>query len=99
MWFYLIVSYGLCFGFQNKVSVLHGLSKFTDALLKCTFCTGFHCGWMAWLCASAVQGQFLATGWHIAPSVLAWAFASAGFCYAVDAGVRYLESNTVQDED
>lgn len=92
MLFYLIVAYGLAFGFQNKVPFLYGKSAFLDALLRCTFCTGFHCGWMAWLLSWAASGHPPAEGWQAAASVLTWAFAAAGFSYAVDAGVQWLES-------
>lgn len=89
-----LVFYGLCFGLQNKVSFLHGKTDFTDALLACTYCTGFHCGWVAWLMFWGTTGSLPAEGWHNAASVAIWCFASAAWCYGIDALVKYLEENS-----
>lgn len=90
----LFVSYGLCFGLQNKVSFLHEKTDFTDRLLACTYCTGFHCGWITWLLFWGASGDLPVTGpVQIAASVLVWAFASSAWCYSLDAAVKYLEEN------
>lgn len=92
-----IVAYGLCFGFQNdKAPFITGLLRkvsVLDKALSCTYCTGFHCGWMAWLLLSATSG-LPAEGWHNLGSVIVAAFASSGLCYVVEAVVRWLEANT-----
>jgi hypothetical protein len=102
MLFYLLVAYGLCFGLQNKLPFLYSTGyredgepkRLTDKLLHCTYCTGFHTGWMAWLLAWGVEGKLPSEGWAIPASIAVWAFASAVFCYAADALVRWLEANT-----
>lgn len=43
------VIYTLGFGIQNKATFLHERSAFTDALISCSFCLGFHCGWLSLL--------------------------------------------------
>jgi len=96
-WFYLLLAYGLCFGFQNKATFLHGKSEFTDALLRCTYCTGFHCGWMVWLLAWAMTGTPPADDYAIIPSVLGWSFVSSAFCYGVDAFIKWAEANASQE--
>ena len=90
--FVLIVSYGLCFGFQNKFpfGLIYGKVAFLDKLLACTYCTGFHTGWMAYLAWQYTQGLEF-TG-PVAVTTVMFAFASAGFCYAADAMVAYLEA-------
>ena len=44
-----IAIYGICFGFQHKATIIHKKSEFLDKMLKCTYCTGFHCGWFVYL--------------------------------------------------
>jgi len=84
--------YGLCFGFQNKLPFLHGKAALLDRLLHCSYCTGFHSGWIAWLFSvgvawelptTTVQGSLL--------SVLTWAFIGAATCYILDVVVQWLE--------
>ena len=100
--FYLLVAYGLCFGLQNKLPFLYSggyretgePTRFLDKLLHCTYCTGFHTGWLTWLLAWGVEGKTPSEGWNIPASMVVWAFASAAFCYVMDALVRWLEANT-----
>lgn len=85
----LLLAYGLCFGAMNKVDFFHGKSKFTDSLLKCSYCTGFHSGWIAYVLTSVFRG------FHGELSVayaLSWALASAVFCYAADTVLQLAES-------
>jgi hypothetical protein len=91
----MLIAYSLAFGFQNdKAKPLTDLLRkigFFDRMLSCTYCTGFHCGWMVWLGTWAMTGTLPADGWHILPSILMWSFCSAGSCYVIDAVVQYLE--------
>jgi hypothetical protein len=105
--FYLFVAYGICFGVQNKLPFLYSTGylesgvpeRFTDKLLHCTYCTGFHCGWLTWLLAWGVEadppGQ---TDISIPFSVLTFALASAAFCYVADGVVKWAEANTYTSE-
>lgn len=87
---YLLFAYGIVFGFQNKVPFLRGKFRLLDALLKCTYCCGFHAGWLAWLAYYFSESPSLgATG--ISLSILIWGLSSAAFSYALDTGVRWLE--------
>jgi hypothetical protein len=89
---YLVLAYGLTFGLQNKATFLRGKLSFLDRLLKCTYCTGFHAGWMTWLLAWALEGSMPATGpLPIAASLVGWSLASAAFSYGVDTAIRWLE--------
>lgn len=100
MWIlYLLTAYGLCFGFQNKVTILHGVSDFLDAMFACTYCTGFWCGWIAWGGMVATGGQPLS--WTTPLSGLMFAFASAAFCYFFDTVIQHMERVMVigQSED
>jgi len=88
----LLLAYGICFGMQNKVPFLWKRSKFTDTLLSCTYCSGFHAGWMSWLITfllSPAPFHFSLVG-----EMFAFALMSAVFCYGVDTVVNYLERNT-----
>jgi hypothetical protein len=88
----LLFAYAVSFGIQNKVPFLYR-SEWLHGFLSCTYCVGFHTGWMTWLMAWAVMGKTPAEGWQIVPSVLMWALTSAAFCFAFDALVQYLENN------
>lgn len=91
--FLLVVSYGLCFGFQNKFpfGLIYGKTAFTDKLLSCTYCTGFHTGWMTFLAWQWAQGRLEATP-QVAAMAVMFSFASSAFCYTADALTQYLEA-------
>lgn len=89
---YLVLAYGLTFGIQNKAGFLRGKLAVLDRLVKCTYCTGFHAGWMTWLLAWALEGRTPASQpLGIAASFVAWGLASAAFSYGVDTAIRRLE--------
>lgn len=77
----LLAAAGITFAIQHKIPFIHKKSKFIDSMLSCTYCTGFHGGWIAYL----LQGN---------PSILegiAYAFSGAIFSYALDELIKYLE--------
>ena len=105
--FLMLASWGLCFGFQHKIPMLHGKSKLIDSMLGCTFCTGFHSGYMVWLIWMGSKVTITSSGivqFHLGEIVARmlvascegalYAFASASFCYMADSWTRYLESNS-----
>jgi len=82
----LIAAYGICFSLQHKITFLHNRIGIYDKMIKCTFCTGFHCGWIAYLlskCDKIREIEF--------SSLILFAFASAAFCYAVDEVMKFIE--------
>lgn len=89
----LVAAYGLCFGFQNKLPFLYKRGAFLDSLLECTYCLGFHCGWMTWILNCLLTGATPATWYSGVVSLVLWCFGSAAFCYAADTAVRWLEGN------
>lgn len=91
----LLFAYGLCFGLQNKVEVLRKVAFF-DKMLSCSYCTGFHAGWIAWGLTRLVHGFDLSVP-GIAP-VIAWAFASSAFCFLVDATSQAVERVALPSE-
>ena len=90
----LLFAYAMTFGVQNKAPFLYWFRRL-HGFLACTYCVGFHAGWVTWLLAWAVTGTLPATGWGILPSVAVWSLTSAAFSFAFDALVRYLEVNAV----
>lgn len=92
----LLLAYGICFGAMNKVDFLHGKATLLDAMLKCSYCTGFHAGWIAWLIASPARG--LSLEWAILVGPVAWAFSSAVFCYGADTVLQLAESWVRKEE-
>ena len=91
IFFQLLAAYGLCFGFQQKATFLHR-GPFLTALFECTFCTGFHCGWMIWGAPHLIS--WTAPNWQTLP---VWCFGSAAFCYVADTAVRWLEAQIPGD--
>lgn len=89
----LLLAYGLCFGLMNKVDALRSekwpLGAFFNRMLSCSYCTGFHAGWLAWALSRLVYGIEL-TPSGFAPA-LVWAFASSAFCYVVDVASQAAE--------
>lgn len=79
----LLAAAGITFGLQHKVTFLHGKLELLDRMLKCTYCTGFHGGWIAYLVGVVPQVN--------PQDALLYAFASAIFSYALDEAVKYLE--------
>jgi len=60
---YLLASFGLAFGFQNRMPVLHEWAvggtrcrRLLAHLLVCTFCVGFWAGWLSWGLSWMVHG-------------------------------------------
>lgn len=79
----LLAAAGITFALQHKIPVLHKKNKFIDSMLSCTFCTGFHGGWLAYLLfkTPALQLQ----------EALLFSFAGAIFSYALDEVVKFFE--------
>lgn len=84
----LLCAYGICFGLMNKVEVLRKVAFF-DRMLSCSYCTGFHAGWLTWVFSRSVYG--LPEAPKDALPALAWAFASAASCFVVDATTQAVE--------
>lgn len=79
----LLAAAGITFGLQHKAPFIHKRYKWLDSMLKCTFCTGFHGGWVAYLLS--------VTGMPDIRSALLFAFGGAIFSYALDELVKYFE--------
>ena len=96
----LLLAYGLCFGLMNKVDVLRSekwpLGAFFDRMLSCSYCTGFHSGWIAWALTRAVHG--LPTTPQEALTPILWAFTSSAVCYLLDAASQAVESATARQK-
>ena len=101
----LLAAYGLCFGLANdKVKWLTDLLKrvplfpdergltYFDRMFTCSYCTGFHTGWMIWG-VSMLPTEVLAgtLDWSHAGEAFAFAFASSAFCYGMDTIIEWFE--------
>jgi hypothetical protein len=93
--------YGVTFGLMNdKVPVLRRVRAvgFFDRMFGCSYCTGFHAGWVVRLAHDAAAGAAAPT-WAEAVSVLSWGFAGAAFCYVADAAAQWLEASSAGRTD
>lgn len=91
---HLLSAYGLCFGITHKAEAITTLAvripvvgSLFQTALECTFCMGFHCGWVVYLMGVLSSGTLFGF-----TEMLIFALSSAAFCYAFDAGVRWLET-------
>lgn len=78
----LLLAYGFAFGAMNKVEFPRKVAFF-DKMLNCSYCTGFHAGWLAFLAKSFVTGS-LSLSPQFFVNALLWGLASAAFCYLAD---------------
>lgn len=87
----LLCSYSICFGIQHKIPLLHEKSKFTDDLLSCTYCTGFHAGYITYSFFNLFE--YIQKGEHsfLLGELFLYSFASAVFCYIIDVFVQHFE--------
>jgi len=95
----ILLAFGICFGLQHKVSFLHKKHPFLDKMLKCTYCTGFHAGWIAWLFVCAIDQKFPSDS--VLSNILmtlGFAFVSAISCYIMDILLRWVESHIEEYE-
>ena len=99
----LMSAYGMTFGLQHKIPQIHGKNKHVDKLLQCTYCTGFHAGYLAYGLKKGLD--YVQTGQTDASvgEAMTFAFASSGFSYLADTCARVWESNAdpieVEDEE
>ena len=85
----LLFCYGLCFGMMNKLPFLHGRAGILDRLLSCSYCCGFHCGWIACLLVDCIDGAINCTP----QMALAWALTSSASCYMCDIVSQAIEAS------
>jgi hypothetical protein len=92
----LLTSYGMMFGLRNKADWLTSrLTRwsFFESMLQCSYCTGFHTGWLTALLCGVLGWWDMP--WDVLQTPLAlvcWAFASAAFCYIADSLVYAAET-------
>lgn len=82
----LISAYGICFALQHKLKFLHGKVDWIDKMFECTFCTGFHAGWISYVLFHIDTPQQIDLN-----KLLLFAFASSAFCYALDEFIKSIE--------
>lgn len=87
--FELLTCYGLTFGLMNKTSWIQNRLQFTKKLLSCSYCTGFHVGWVVYL-SSLKKISMLSID---VTNLLTYSFASAAFCYVLDTALIKIEED------
>ena len=90
----LMSAYGITFGLQQKAEFLRGKHEVLDKMLDCTYCTGFHAGYIAYGVKKGLEfAQNGSTNATIGEG-LTFAFASSAFSYLADTAGRYLETHS-----
>lgn len=85
----LLACYGLTFGLMNKTLWLQNRSQFAASLLSCSYCTGFHSGWIIYLASNLDKLSTTNVGFLV--NSMLWSLASACFCYSLDVAMQKLE--------
>lgn len=93
MFLALLTAYGFCFYLMNKATFLYGKSAFFDKMFECSFCTGFHCGWISWLLHTFALNGVVLSKWEDVLSAILFGFASACTCYLLDTLSQVMEAN------
>ena len=83
----LLCAYGITFGLQNKLGFLHSKFDLLDSLLRCTYCAGFHGGWITYILFSGIEIKL-----DFLMAMIGFAFAASAFCYLADTLARLMES-------
>jgi len=95
MFFYLLVAYGIAFGMQHKAPFLRNKWDFVDRMLACTYCIGFHAGWITWFgwkLKMIFEDPNNVTGITFIEMIL-FAMGSSAFSYFFDTLIRLMESH------
>lgn len=71
---------------MNKTSWAQNRYQLLDDMLACSYCTGFHAGWISLLILHPALFNDIQT-------ILFWSFVSSSFSYIIDTFVAYLEEN------
>lgn len=71
---------------MNKTSWAQNRYQLLDDMLACSYCTGFHAGWISLLILHPALFNDVQT-------ILFWSFVSSSFSYIIDTFVAYLEEN------
>ena len=85
---FVLTSYGITFFLQHKAYPLLSKEPLLKEMLECTFCTGFHGGWIAFLLLSKQQHVLNA---EFVAQIISWGFAGASAAYIVDTIISKIE--------
>ena len=97
---YLFAMYGVAFGIQHKLPSMWGgkikeafKEGVLNALLSCTYCVGFHAGWIVYILSAAIKDWNINTG-----ELVIYAFAGAAFSYSADAIIKNIEEGGLYED-
>ena len=84
---FLLCTYGICFGFMNKLPFLYEKHPYLDSLLTCAYCTGFWSGIFAWILMNLSQD----VTWETFFIIIVHGFIGSIFSYIADTVVQTIE--------
>lgn len=85
---FILASYGITFFLQHKAYPMLSKSEFFKKMLECTFCTGFHGGWISFLLLTRPE-PVLRT--QLFAELIAAGFAGAASTYIIDTIMTKIE--------
>jgi hypothetical protein len=87
----LLCAFGLCFWIQNKLTFLKDKFALLDSMISCSYCLGFHCGWISYSLVTLSNGESLLWYMFVIQAIV-HGFACAVFCYFFDELSLLIES-------
>lgn len=85
---FILSSYGITFFLQHKAYPVLSKNAFMKSMLECTFCTGFHGGWISSLLLSTPEPVLRI---ELFSQLIAAGFAGAAATYIVDTIMTKIE--------
>lgn len=93
---FILSSYGITFFLQHKAYPFLAKNEFMKSMLECTFCTGFHGGWISYLLLSQPEPVLRM---QLFAELVAAGFAGAAASYIIDTIMTKIEEwNSVSVE-
>jgi len=85
---FILTSYGITFFLQHKAYPYLEKNEFLKKMLECTFCTGFHGGWIAYFLLAKHEPVLRM---ELVLHLIGYGFAGAAAAYIVDTLISKVE--------
>ena len=93
---FILTTYGITFGLQHKAYPLLSKNEFMKKMLECTYCTGFHAGWISHL---LLMKEEPVLKWQFIAELISYGFAGAAAVYIIDTLITKVEEWGVDPSD
>lgn len=84
--FDLLAFYAVTFGLMNKITFAYNKVGFFDRMFECSYCTGFHAGWIVYILKCKIYSSEIAF-----LTLLYFSLVSASSSFIIDKFTDWLE--------